>query len=184
MVLIIEGCALTGKQTLARYLQRDLPHFHWLPFNISPVADVHAILSAWITKHTAQDHLVVDFHLHHAVVHGKGGDGGLSDFDFWRIDHALAQHAVALVLLMDDPYDIAARVRAQLPTIPQLASLATPEGVGEVQNQFQRYLERSAIVSKWSFGLDQLGMLNDEGIWQPTTTYERLVALLQEDTGV
>ena len=189
MICLVEGFDRTGKGTLCAHLQEDLPDFRYVHFGVPDQEDPFNFFFDRLMLHGGEDLIVDRFHWSNYAYNGTLGGPVLADFDWWRLDHWLAEQGALVVLLVDDPHAIHRRLKLEVqvkPGSPQIVPLS-PGEIGQIQNRFFQCYDRSEISHKWSVGLDQLLTSTEhdgQHGWEETPNYVRLLrAIRQEDEG-
>lgn len=182
MICLVEGLDRTGKGTLCARLQKDLPGFQYVHFGVPDRVDPYDFFMEKLTD--VQGNLIIDrLHWSNAAYNGCLGGPVLVDFDWWRIDHWIAEQPSVAVLLVDDPHAICQRLQQEETETPARRLFVSPREVAVVQSRFYQCFDRSGIRNRWSLGLDQLLTPADyDGVagWECTPVYDRLLAVLQE----
>jgi hypothetical protein len=170
MILLIEGCNVCGKSTLAQQFSDDLD---WpvLKFNVpSNNAYLHFIglLSLFHRDHGS---FIIDrCHLSNRAYNGQLG-GGVMALDEWlKVDDWLRARQTWLFLLVDDPFAIEARLQERTGREDGANQLGRHE-LAQIQQRFIEASAMSRIEVKGHFTLPQL-IEPETGI--PTNQYYQI----------
>lgn len=174
MIILVEGPDRCGKSTLARALARDLD----LPLAHFGVPPATGVLQHFLTEVEVQRSargLVVDrLHLSNYAYDGRLGGGVLTAEEWSAVDSYLARRWSHLLLLVDSPFEIECRLRAEGPSE---ASGLTREQIGTTCSRFNAAFAASNVPHKRSLRLSDF---LDPATEESTDNYRRFVESIQQ----
>jgi thymidylate kinase len=177
MILLIEGVNRVGKTTLATRLAQDLD---WpiLKFNVPPAnAYEHFKLSLSLMAELKGSFIVDRCHLSNRAYQEKLG-GGVMDFSEWsNLDEWLRGKGAWLFLLVDNPFDIEARLQKR-PDKGDGAEHLSRSEIAALQSSFDEAYQTSAIEVKGHFTLPQF--IDQETGWV-TDHYRSVLKQIQRE---
>ena len=148
----MEGCDRTGKSTLAKALAEDL-ELPILKFGVPPELGVYDYFMDHLKNFEGSSVIVDRLHLSNYAYNGQlGGDVLLAE-EWSLIDNYVARHDGHLFLLVDTPFAVEQRLRAEGPSE---ASELKREQIGLLCSRFNASFAASSIRVKGSYLLPQL----------------------------
>ena len=169
MIIIVDGPRCTGKTTLAHMLMEDLNSFtlSTLPQRMTPDGPGYdlRLTNQIACARRAEMGLIFDTFHFTLLLQGYPGD--------WRhADDLLAEQPTLLLLLTDNPIEIAARLQRQGEMIDRAE-------IGNEIDNFAAMEKMTRIESVGSFTLPQWFKLREGTVIEPTSQYDRLIELIK-----